>query len=453
MIPPPIVQSVYAPARSTIAESAVLEKTSPFDDRQEELQADLQFLLDAQADGLIRGLEGGRADERSSAGSTTPTMQSAKSASGKSRRPPRRQPGLRSARKGIYRSILALAALKDKELQDVERSIHGSKKTLARINTWEQKREGLREASHHVDDSEETIRVQRLRTEADAVQAEINKVELQLMEMKTRHRKLTRQAAAIENSVQAKMASYTSSLQMLEEDIQKFLSFKPVDSTSPPRSRDGIQSVWQLPPKRRNLEMAKEYWTEQHKVVELQRKQTEFEKSALVDGAAMWEETISEITAFEKRLRSEMSTLTPDSPSAWEDPPSATAPERLRDILDQIDTVTESLQDKLKTADERGWKLLVVAIGAELDALIKGKEILVDVLEASGGGHHSEKEPQEHLGNGKPAVKSADEEIRELDMSFATARAARSGNVSDADDDHPDPELLFSKHEDTDAEE
>ncbi|SMQ49955.1 unnamed protein product [Zymoseptoria tritici ST99CH_3D1] len=452
MIPPPIVQSVYAPARSTIAESAVLEKTSPFDDRQEQLQADLQFLLDAQADGLIRGLEGGGADERSSAGSTTPTMHSAKSASGTSRRPPRRQPGLRSARKGIYRSILALAALKDEELRDVDRSIQGSEKTLAQINAWEQKREGLREASHHVDDSEETIRVQRLRTEADAVQAEINKVELQLMEMKTRHRKLIRQAAAIENSVQAKMASYTSSLQMLEEDIQKFLSFKPVDSTSPSRSRDGSQSVWQLPPKRRNLEMAKEYWTEQHKVVELQRKQTEFEKSALVEGAAMWEETVSEITAFEKRLRSEMSTLTPDSPSAWEDPPSTTAPERLKDILEQIDTVTELLQDKLKTADERGWKLLVVAIGAELDALIKGKEILVEVLEASGGGHHSEKESQEHLGNANAAARSAGETMRELDMSLATARA-HSGNVSDADDDHPDPELLFSKHEDTDAEE
>lgn len=435
------------------AQTTIIERPSQADFRQTELEADLQFLLDAQADGLIRGLggggTGGGTGDRSSAGSTTPTMQSIRGTSTRRmHKPHRRQPGLRSARKGIHRSIVALANLKDEELLEIDAEIQGNQKTLEQIDSWEAKRKGLLEASHSVEGNEETVRIQRLRSEADSVQDEIYKVELQLAEMRTKHRKLLKQASAIENSVQARMASYTSSLRMLEDDIQKFLNFKPSEEEKRPVSREGKSSVWQLPPKRRNLEMAKEYWSEQHESFVSQRKKSEHEKEALVEGASLWQETVTEVTEFEKQLRGEMATLAPsltDSHSAWEEPPTTTAAERLQELIGQMDTLTSSLQQKFETSQGHSWNLLIVAIGAELDALRRGREILAGVLLDTVGDSKDEL-PNVELdvaGNGRDI-------IDQLDKSFMTARGA-SREHSDAEDDHPNPELLFSKQEDLDT--
>jgi hypothetical protein len=449
MIPPPIVQSTYEPPPAPIAESKILAKPTEFQDRQYELEADLQFLLDAQAEGLIKGLEGGSLGDRSSTGSTTPTAPILRSPSRNSRKPIRRQPGLKSARKGIYNSIVALARLKDEELREIDAGVRENDATLQQIESWERKRDGLQEASQHVDSSKETIRIQRLRQQADAMQVEINRVELQLAEMKTNHRRLLSQAAAIENTVQAKMASYTSSLRLLEEDIKKFLSFTPENVETHAGSDNGTASVWQLPPARRNLQLAKEYWAEQREVSLQQRKDTGFEKSALVEGAALWRDTVTEVAEFEKRLRSEMSALpsSPGSQSAWEDPPLVTNHEnssRLTDLLAKIGAVIASLELKLRQAEEQNWRLLMAAIGAELDALKRGKQLLDGVLVTTA-------EDRPPLDSSRPEKLGSGDEIHALDQSFATARPS-VGPVSDTDDDdEPPPELLFSQAREVDG--
>ncbi|CAK4033463.1 Hypothetical predicted protein [Lecanosticta acicola] len=445
LIPPPVVQSTHAgPSQPPVTESLVVEKPSALEEKQRELEADLQFLLDAQAEGLIRGLEGGSLDERSSTGSTTPTIQSVRGFSKRrQRQTARRQPGLRSARKGIYNSILALSALKDDELQDVDTQMQQNEDTLEQIDEWEEKRRGLQEATGNVHSGEETVRVQRLKQEADVLQAEINQVELQLAEMKSRHRKLVRQAAAVENAVQAKMASYSSSLRMLEQDVERFLSLEPSDPNVTPISQDGKQSLWQLPPKRRNLEIAKAHFTEQRDLIAGERKRHEQEKSVLIEGATLWKDVVAEVTVFERRLRNEVASLGPSSPnsqSAWEDPPAATPSDGLKEILQHMDIVIDSLEKKVQTADEHRWTLLMAAIGAELDALKRGKEMLVGL---AGTGDDESLETNGYDVN----QKDSGEEIHALDKSFQTARC-----VSDAQDhDEPDPELLFSRL-DTDTE-
>lgn len=450
IIPPPIIQSTYVPRAEPSAESVITEKPSPFNERQHELEADLQYLLDAQAEGLIRGLQGGSLDDRSSTGSTTPTIQSVRSASSRrQRKPVRRQLGLRSARKGIFNSIVALSALKDDELKNIDNEATQVNITLEQIEDWEQRRQGLKEASGNVDSSEDTVRVERLKQEADALQVEINQVEMQLGDMKSRHRKLMRQAAAVENSVQAKMASYSSSLRMLEEDIQKFLSVRPPEDEQQPQPQDGKLSIWQLPPKRRNLDMAKEYWKEQQEMTSDREKVHQYEKDALVEGAQMWRDSVVEITEFEKRLRNETSSLRPASPnsqSAWEEPASTTKPDdRLKDLLRAMDGLIITLDKRYRTADEKSWRLLIAAIGAELDAMRRGRQILAGVLNVV----------SENLvdTNGNTQTPSdTGEEIRALDRSFELPRPV-GGSVSDTTDEHdePDPELLFSR-QDTDTE-
>lgn len=437
VIPPPIIQSTYASSPPhAVTQSVVVEKPSPLQDRQSELEADLQFLLDAQAEGLVRGLEGGLPDDQTSTGSTTPTAQSVRSASARrTSRPMRKKPGLRSARKGIYNAILALSTVKDEELSGIDDEIQEKDQALEQISEWEKKKQGLQDAAKSVDSNEETVRVQRLQQEADDLQEEINAVELQLAEMNSQHRKLMRQISSAENTVQAKMASYTSSLHLLEEDVQKFLSLKRSEGSNRPTSQDGKTSMWQLPPKRRTLEMATQQFNEERDSIMQQRQSIEHEKSALDDGAAMWKDVVAQCTDFERKLRADMSKQSPTEVMPLQD--------RLNDMNDLI----QVLESKLEYAKERNWNLLIAAIGAELDALQRGKGMLQSSL---GLAEH----PPDDLLDAKASSSGDDpllgggEEIHELDKSFETARR-RLSNESESDD--PDPELLFSRHDpDTD---
>ncbi|KAM0716930.1 hypothetical protein Q7P37_006782 [Cladosporium fusiforme] len=447
MIPPPIVQSTYTspPPAAAIAKSTFFEQPIASDTREDDLHADLQYLLDAQAEALARGVDGGSSADHAS-GSTTPTARSVGDPlSRTSSRPTRRnkKPGLRSARKGLYTTIRALSEIKDEELHDIDVKVEDTESKLQQIERWDTKRKGLEGASSEVDASEDTVRVQRLRQEAKTLQDSINEVELQLADMKGRHRKLTRQIAAAENSVQAKLASYTQSISLLEADVQKFLSIQPAPPAARDESGSGHLSVWQLPPKRRTLEMAKEFFEQERDAMLERRRGTQEEKEALEDGGQMWKDVAVTVTEFEKKVRAEMSGASmANSGHAWDDTPPATSAESLKELLTQMDLVIEDLDTKYRKAEESNWKLLIAAIGAELDALRQGKQILNAVL--------GEPAPeQDCTATADAEVDSSGDEIRDLDKSFETAKRMRASNGDT--DDEPDPELLFSSQDnDTD---
>ncbi|KAK6438840.1 hypothetical protein LTR95_004959 [Oleoguttula sp. CCFEE 5521] len=442
MIPPPIVQSTYAlPSRSVVSPSVLLSpRPEPADDRELQLQADLQYLLDAQAEGLLRGLSASPRENGASTGSTTPTAKSARSTSG---RPIRRIPGLRGARKGLYGTMLALASVKAEELQAIDVDMQRNAKDSAQLEQWEQKRHGLQAATAEAGASADTTRVQRLRDEADKLQSGIRDVELQLADMKSRHRKLVRRMDEAENEVQAKMSSYRQSMELLEDEVQRFLARQPTAVVSRPGSRDGQASVWKLPAKRRTLELAKEQLHADREAQESERERVQMERQALEDGAGMWKEVAATVTALEKRIRGDMSSSSMDEPDrAWDEAPVAAPTAKMRELLEAVDGATTSLQTRLEDAEAKNWRLLVVAIGAELEALRQGKAILSQAL--------GEVEPPPDPESPDSATQhfkedSGDDQILELDKSFEIARKQSLSNGET--DDEIDPELLFSQQE------
>nr|POE86953.1 hypothetical protein CFP56_63985 [Quercus suber] len=457
IIPAPIVQSTYTATPKAPSTSSVIRKPAPLDDRQRDIEADLQFLLDAQADELERGRHGGVSDEQTSTGSSTPTAQSTGSASHRHpSRPVRSKLGLKGARKGIYHSIVALSLVKDEELQVIDAEVHAKDAALAQIDGWEQKRQGLQDARNTIDEHEDTARVQRLKHEAEDLQQEINQVEMQLSDLKARQRKLLRKAASVENAVQAKLATYTSSLSLLDADVQKFLSSTPSDAISHPRSVDGEASVWQLPLKTRTLDMARAHYMGEREAVLAERKTIAREHAALREGAAMWKEVVIQIGAFEKQMRAAMNEMaSPPPPNAWDESPPQQHPDpsaNLRQLLVQLHAVLASIETKFRAAEEHDWRLLIAAIGAELDAFRQGERILQGLL----GVHSSSPDEESDLVDApsKDEVEEEEEEedggreIHELDKSFETTRPtlkrADSSGTEDTDND-PDPELLFSK--------
>ncbi|OQO08634.1 hypothetical protein B0A48_06504 [Cryoendolithus antarcticus] len=442
MIPPPIVQSTYAlPSRSTVSPSVLLSpRAEPTDDRDVQLQADLQYLLDAQAEGLLRGLAASPHENGASTGSTTPTAKSARSAS---RRPVRRMPGLRSARKGLYGTMLALANVKVDELHGIDEELQTNAKDSAQLEQWEQKRHGLQAATAEAGASADTTRVQRLRDEADKLQSGIRDVELQLADMRSRHRKLIRRMEEAENEVQAKMSSYRQSMELLENDVQQFLARKPTAVVSRPGSRDGQASVWELPTKRRTLELAKEQLHADREAQELERRRVQRERQALEDGAALWKEVAATVTALEKRIRGDMSSSLDDPDRAWDEAPDAAPTAKMRDLLQAVDGATVSLQTRLEDAEVKNWRLLVVAIGAELEALRQGRTILSQALGEAKDPRPDPESPNSPIQQLKED--SGDDKILELDKSFETARKQSLSNGET--DDEIDPELLFSQQD------
>ncbi|KAK4552177.1 hypothetical protein LTR86_010531 [Recurvomyces mirabilis] len=448
-IPPPIVQSTYATSsRPLPTKSVTVDRPAPADDRQGEVEADLQFLLDAQAEGLVNGF-GGEADDLSSTGSTTPTAQSMRSASARRKaRAARKTPSLRKARKGIYNSIIALSAIKDEELQIVDEEAAEQRRTLVQIDDWEQKRQALQEATRNVNDGEETVRAQRLRREADAMQEQINAVELQLADLQSRQRKLLRQAAAAENAVQARMASYTSSLSMLEADVQKFLSLHSAVDRSQTSENPRVDRA----AKRVTLDAARQQCQADRKVAMQHHEDIENEKSALNEGAAVWQDVVAHVTDFEKRLRASLIELS-NPQSAWDEPASQPPnnDQSAKDLLGNLESVLAHIEAKYSLAEDRDWKLLIAAIGAEVDALRRGRDLLQNVLHVASS-HGVEGEADELVDTGSPVSGKAGEDgntIHELDKSFETVRrpSQRQARSDSSEDGGPDPELLFSRQD------
>ncbi|KAF2770041.1 hypothetical protein EJ03DRAFT_326953 [Teratosphaeria nubilosa] len=452
MIPPPIVQSVYAShaADGEVTTSVMVEPASPLREREHELHADLQFLLDAQAERLQHDPDPDeRADDHSSTGSTTPT---ARSSSRRATRPARQKPGLKTARRGIYNSIRALSAVKSEELHAIEAEAADRDVTLAQIDEWERRRAGLQKARRRVDEGEETVRAQRLRQDADTLQEDINRVEMQLADMKARHSKLSKQIAAVENSVQAKLASYTTALDMLEKDVQRFLSLygdRPVSTPSQ-------QSLRTLPPQRRTLALARRECSAHRDEIVHQRQDIEHEKQALDEGALMWKEVVMRITDFEKKLQADMAGMKEmsHSQSAWEDPPSPPQHEdrgeRLKALLlDQLNDLLRFVEQKLEFAERKKWTLLLAAIGAEVEALQKGKRLLSSLLPTSNDSVDEHEDPVEtDAGDMSADVKHDHDEgneIHELEKSFMTTRPAPQRVVHDDSDEEIEPQLLFSR--------
>lgn len=452
MIPPPIFQSTYTPPTpaATLGKSTFFEQPLVSDTREHELHADLQFLLDAQAEALARGLESGSAGDGGSTGSTTPTAKSTKSSIARPvSKSVRKRLGLRDARKGLYATIVALSGLKREELQSLDAEVEDAERKLQQIETWGTKRGRLEEASSSVDSGEDTVRVQRLRQEADALQDSIQEVELQLADMKVRHRKLARQIAAVENSTQAKLASYTQSISLLEADVQKFLSIQPSAAPAQAEGSNGQLSVWQLPPKRRTLAMAKDFFKGERDALNERRQGVEQERDALEQGGLMWKDVAVAVTELEKRVRGEMSgTDMANSGHAWDDSPQATPTERLRELLEHMGTVIDDLRTKSHKAEEKNWRLLIAAIGAELDALEQGRSILEGVLGVAQSEPDAVSTESEETDESAISALDSGDEIRGLEKSFETARRRASNGDTD---DEPDPELLFSR-QDTDTE-
>jgi hypothetical protein len=364
--------------------------------RERAIQSELQLLLDAQSVGLTQGRIGDQhGDDRSSdAGSSTPTTRSMapspsrsrdnRSRSGNRGVVPVRQPrkkkiGLKAARKGILGSIEELRAVKEHEWAIIDEEIITLKSLLSQVNRWEKKMSSFEQEMRRLSDGTEGRERSELKTERSAVQMEIKELEERLFNLRARERHLSRRIEEVDNRAEAEMSSFREGRRGVESEVNEFLRRPPVlevalavtTKRDMARQENGLregEGFLSLPPKRRTLEMAKDWLSANLNTLCVYSEATQKEKQALEEGAAVWSETASIVMTFEEELRDQMKEG------------KQLEIQDLRQQLNRMGTIVRDLELKAREAEEKGWNLLICAIGAELEAFREGEGLFRGVV-------------------------------------------------------------------------
>ncbi|KAF7959133.1 hypothetical protein EAE96_002649 [Botrytis aclada] len=443
---------------SAVGSSAQNDSLLGLERRERALQAELQMLLDAQSEGLMQGFGGGSNREEHS-GSSTPTTRSlqrerdrqgGRSTEGAHmrtipvRQPKRKSVGLRGSRKGLLKNMGLLADVKVEEGELLAEEIKRRETCIAKMKDWkiridEVKREigefvsaditntrvsSPNEESHqspHASKSEEDREIAELRTEERAVENEIRETEDRLLQMKARRSWLADRINERVNQRESRLSSYRGALREVELEVQEFLTRPPAMVSISMGNEEGFMA---LPPKRRTLEMAEEWWSKEIKSLQARKLEVQKEKEALEDGAKLWEESVQIVVDFEDALRENMKSG------------KVGDIEGLKMQIVKMKKVVGKLAELERIAESKGWNLLVVAVGAELQAFIQGEEILRGALGSMGGGDQGDDLDYNRdidIDTEKAGIKK-DSDDRSIDTD-SELRTTRSGDGESTNDD------------------
>jgi hypothetical protein len=447
-IPPPVTSSILwsAPKTSLSPPSRVPDDLLALQRRARHLEQQLQELLDAQADGLMSGLSGqdSTPDDLISNGSTTPTVSSVRSSDRSAEngtdvhKPKKKKVSLNAARLGISRRVRQLASVRAEELDLLDEDLRGLQITVEKTEAWSQKRTRLEKKITDIGNEDAGAKTRSLQTQATELEQEMRQKEEELWALKRRHRRVIDELADVENSVEARLSSYKTSLSLLDREVSDFLA-RPPNMNHVPLSSTPFLS---LPVKRRTLEMAREYWQDEYTRLAEKCEELDTDRGALDEGAVMWNDVIKKVAEYETTLQSFMQqagrSSTPD-------------PSRL---LDLMDSTISYLEEKLEMATSRTWNLLVCAIGAELEAFVQGKTVLEDALGVKRKGKEKAANTlinydDSDLGHKEEMTGSAIRIVRSPPKP-SLPKPKPAPKLFDTDDEDPDPELMIS-HQDTDT--
>lgn len=381
--------------------------------RQRAIVADVQHFLQVQEDVLTGGGDGVNASDSRSATPTTPVISSrypgrsvsflepvTRSGPGGEiipvRQPRMKKLGISGARMGISRSLAELANIKAEEDASLTAALSARKQALTKLRKLATRQNGIAEELHALEtDDEEPLKreLEDLDNEHIGVCTEIRDLEKRLAALKSRRRHLEGQMDDVKNRREAGLSGYKNALKEVDNTVKGFLARPPVkpldlmaltdntqDDIEQPPSPGGVEFM-HLRPERRTIDMAREWWEAEISILEIRQAQVCTERTALVEGGEIWEEVANIVLDFEADLRKQMTESNTDEKGKDRQP---TVAETLKRQHDNIDGVVACLDERLRVAEEKGWNLLIAAIGAELMAFKEAARVNREMMEAAG---------------------------------------------------------------------
>ena len=390
----PSLSSSALPQSTRSLSSTLVRHNDPFipvERAAMNLERTFQGLLDAQSEGLAAGGIGGRdRDDLSSVGSPTPTPslvatspRSIVSAGPKTmpiRQPRPKRTTLHGARRGLEKSMREFAALKEWELSLIDQEVVSRDTALKQASDLGNRREMLEDEIHKIKSAEGPV---GLKSEVQAVELEIQQLEVTLMELKSKHRILRSQLHEVESSKDSEISSYTEALALNERQVKAFLRRPPILQSLKAGQDPGMYA---LKPERRTLQMAQEQWTGEIESLGQRKASVESEKDALEEGSRLWHDVVWRIKDFERDLKSQTTKLAVQSQSkvrssvngeGYNQESSSTMAEEvsMHRVLTKMAALISSLEHDLQHAESKHWNLLVCAIGAEVAAFEQARDL------------------------------------------------------------------------------
>ncbi|KAL8714567.1 MAG: hypothetical protein Q9220_001515 [cf. Caloplaca sp. 1 TL-2023] len=452
--------------------------------RQEaHLQSHIQYLLDVQSDRLLEGLgdnaaAASPAEDHTPPSSTndnphtqapytdTPTdispaaLSRSKARHGSSSSPP---PTLHATRTAISSVLTDLHALKTQTYSLIDDALNLTSSRLSTITALQTKKARLEATIRALESSPAERELERLAAEDGELGREIQEVEGRLYELQARRRVVRQRLEEGRNRVEARGSSWRGELEIVEQESRAILEGKqqPLVVRLPAAKGKGAEeegregeSVYDLPSKRRTMEMLAEYHVAAKSRLEAQRGGLDKEIEALEQGERVWRNVVKAVTYVESTLARELDALPTPLPSHHRDAVESSGgmdgdQDGMKRVLTAMAAAREKVEAALEEAERKGWKLLVVAVGAEAEALREGEGVLRRVAGMEEGGEEEEEEGCVGGSGGREMDDRMDSGGgRGMDDMIVLDGKVRNGIVEDrdedGDDDEPGPELMLS---------
>ncbi|KAI5309539.1 hypothetical protein KEM55_003013, partial [Ascosphaera atra] len=300
------------------------------DRRLKAIQGETQFYLDAQGEALQAQLCGDSASISSTA-VTLPVRQ-----------PTEQHISLRGARKGILGSIHMFLMTKLEERDLIERELEKRGQAIQDVDDLVSRRRALEDNMASIAGVTESVHLEKLTKEAYSLEISIREMENKLLDMKARHRLLTREIAEQQSSVDARMSSYKASLSLLDEEAREYLRSATIQPLCP--SSQFSATTKSIDFERCSPEMAKEHWIREIASLHRRKKNVDDDITSLYEGGALWHEVMRTVAAFEKHLSAEVTI--------------AKSPAETSSIKRMLEETVTSLENSLQSAESKGWNLL-----------------------------------------------------------------------------------------------
>lgn len=307
------------------------------------------------------------------------------------------------------------------------------------ITSLQTKKGQLERTIHELESSPSSQELDALDAEEESLGRKIYELENRLFELKARRGVVRQRLREGRNRVEARVSSWRGSLEILGKEEGEVLARGPVvrveggmgKGRGKGKEEEG-ESVWDLPSKRRTLAMVGEFYERQSEGLRRRLEGVEVETRALEEGGRVWDDVVGEVGMVERMLEGEMRGLDGYGYGDGGDGEERRV-DGMKRVLDAMARAREKVGGKMKMAEEKGWNLLVVCVGAELEALVEGEEVLRSVLGVDG----------ERDGERDGGMDGCDWSGKGGEQGMVGGK----GMVEDTDDDEPGPELLLSTQE------
>ncbi|CAK7233142.1 hypothetical protein SCUCBS95973_008494 [Sporothrix curviconia] len=410
------------------------------------------------------------------------------------RQPRPKKLGLRSARAGLARNVSMLADLKAEEDVSLEAALLARRRALDHLRRLSGRRSRISRELESLETDEEdplTRELATLQRGYASTNQEIADAEHKLASLKHRKRALEKTMEAVMSKRESGLSGYRGALKEVDEQLTAVLRRPPIQpldvdalgAGGAERGEDGLEDggirlddrdgaaanhhsdgddddndvdasagmeFLRLLPERRTAEMAKFWWESEMRLLEKRRKEVGTERAALEEGGAVWQEAVQLVSNFEANLRKEMAGAADeddDEGHTAKGKRRAPAPEeRMQTQLQTMATVIKGLRAHLRRAEDKGWNLLICAIGAELEAFQEAHDMLRQALRDAGFEVEEDAEEEVEGGNGSNRNSNSNSFLIDTNGLTTTAKTVTPPGfgLDEAEDSTPTPKLARS---------